>query len=70
MDEVKNFQISIDDCLRWIERLNAYRNGFEKKEDMDSARMMHLASVLMQKLAFDAECHAVNSPFPVIGGDC
>lgn len=68
--DIDDFSFGVDDCIRWITRLEKLTGKFLENNDVDNARLMHICSNLMQKLAYDVECQTTGSPFPVKGGDC
>jgi hypothetical protein len=63
------FALSVEECLRWVDRLDRFSTTFEQKGDRDNAKLMAICAILMSKLALDVECQ-LASPFPMKSGNC
>jgi hypothetical protein len=66
-DQEETFTLSVEECLRWVDRLERFSTGFEQKGDENNAKLMSVCSILMSKLALDVECQ-LTGPFPTKAG--
>lgn len=62
------FPLSVDECVRWTERLQRYSTRFEEGGDIENAKLMRVCSILMDKLTLDV-ASAVSEPI-VTHGAC
>ncbi len=69
MADYSEEELTVEECVRWIERLERFSIRFEEKGDRDNAKLMDICSMLMGQLALDVECQTAT-PFPIKTGDC
>lgn len=70
-----SFSVTIEDCQRWVERLQRMARTLEKKktkdgdtEHPDGIKMFYTASVLMQRLAMEIQQDNMMTNIPNIFG--
>lgn len=70
-----NFSVTIEDCQRWVERLQRMARTLEKKKNQegstehpDGIRMFYTASVLMQRLCMEIQQDNMLSGVPNLFG--
>lgn len=68
-NDVRNFEITTVDCVKWLDRLERFTDKFEERGDVENARLMHLCAVLLQEFTLKVEAQSLNSIFPITGGE-
>ena len=70
MDEIPSFTVTIEDCQRWIIRLQQMAESLkkDKPETEDNLRMMYTCAVLMSRLGLNIQQESLlDGLFPLFG---